>query len=323
MASPVIAVENLRTSFLTKAGESRAVNDVSYSIERGKTLGIVGESGCGKSVTSLSIMRLLEPPGRVVGGKIRFQGKDLLAVNEPEMETIRGAKIAMIFQEPMTALNPVLTMGYQISEQILKHRNCSQQEAKARAIEMLDLVGIPSPEDRYDAYPHQLSGGMRQRGMIAMALSCDPEFLIADEPTTALDVTIQAQILALLQDLQQRLNMTVQFITHDLGVISEVADNVMVMYSGRTCESASTEELFRHPLHPYTKALIHSIPQRGSKQSRLPTIEGSVPSPLAKIPGCPFANRCPKAQSRCREEVPGLRELAPNHLVACHFPMEV
>jgi oligopeptide/dipeptide ABC transporter ATP-binding protein len=323
MAQAVIAVQHLQTSFFTKGGEARAVNDVSYEIKKGETLGIVGESGCGKSVTSLSIMGLLDRPGRVVGGQIKFNGEDLLQLSENKMESLRGMKLAMIFQEPMTALNPVLTIGYQIDEQIVRHMGLSKVEAKARTIEMLRLVGIPAPEERYDTYPHQLSGGMRQRAMIAMAISCDPEFLIADEPTTALDVTVQAQILSLLKDLQTRFNMTMQFITHDLGVISQVADRVMVMYAGRTCEVAKTEDLFASPFHPYTKALIQSLPRRGLRQPRLPTIEGSVPSPLAQHQGCPFANRCNRAQSRCTEEMPQLREITTGHSVACHFPVEI
>lgn len=323
MTDAVISIQNLRTSFFTKRGEAKAVDDVSYSIPKGQTLGIVGESGCGKSVTSLSIMRLLDHPGKVVGGTILFNGRDLLKLSEAEMEDVRGHHMAMIFQEPMTALNPVLTIGYQISEQILRHMNVSPKEAQERATEMLKLVGIPSPHERYHSYPHQLSGGMRQRGMIAMALSCNPQFLIADEPTTALDVTIQAQILELLQSLQQRFNMTVQFITHDLGVISEIADRVMVMYSGKTCEVADTKTLFANPKHPYTAALITSIPQPGRNLQRLPTIEGSVPSPLALPRGCPFQNRCPNVVQACGEMMPPLNEVEPGHQVACHNPVRV
>ena len=318
--NPVIAVQNLRTSFFTRLGEARAVNDVSYSISKGKTLGIVGESGCGKSVTSLSIMGLLDRPGRVTGGKVLFNNKDLLNLNDSEMAQVRGRNIAMIFQEPMTALNPVLTIGEQIEEQILTHLKLDPKAAHERGVEMLNLVGIPSPRERYEAYPHQLSGGMRQRAMIAMAISCDPEFLIADEPTTALDVTVQAQILNLLQSLQQRLQMTMQFITHDLGVISEVADEVLVMYAGQAIERASSQDLFARPLHPYTTALIASRPRRGHLEHRLRTIEGLVPSPLSLGSGCPFANRCPRKQPNCESEKPVLREMSAAHSVACHYP---
>ena len=234
-SSPVIQVNNLETTFFLKSGPFKAVNNISYKIDKGQTLGIVGESGCGKSVTSFSLMRLIERPGIVSGGQVLFEGRDLLKLSDSEIEEVRGGDMAMIFQEPMTALNPVLTIGYQMDEQIMKHKKCSAKESKERAIEMLKLVGIPSPEQRYHSYPHQLSGGMRQRAMIAMALSCDPKFLIADEPTTALDVTIQAQILELIQGLQEKLNMTVQFITHDLGVISEISDQVLVMYGGQMC----------------------------------------------------------------------------------------
>lgn len=319
--NPIIEVKNLETTFFLKSGPFRAVNNVSYSIPKGQTLGIVGESGCGKSVTSFSLMRLIDEPGRITGGQVLFQGKDLLKLSENEMQEIRGGAMAMIFQEPMTALNPVLTIGYQIDEQIMRHKKCSKKEAKERSIEMLQLVGIPSPKERYDNYPHQLSGGMRQRAMIAMALSCDPEFLIADEPTTALDVTIQAQILELIQTLQKKLNMTVQFITHDLGVISEISDQVMVMYAGQTCEMASTEEIFHHPRHPYTAALIASRPKFGERVKRLTTIEGSVPAPHELPPGCPFVNRCPRALPHCAPQKPPLVEMSPGHKVACFNPL--
>lgn len=316
MSSTHIHVKNLKTSFFTKAGEVKAVDDVSYKIERGKTLGIVGESGCGKSVTSYSIMRLLEEPGRVVGGQAFIEDQDLLSLKENEMQKVRGRKMAMIFQEPMTALNPVYTIGFQMDEQIRLHLDLTEAEAKERSIEYLSLVGIPSPAERYDNYPHQLSGGMRQRAMIAMALCCEPEFLICDEPTTALDVTIQAQILELMQEMQEKFNMTMQFITHDLGVISEIADEVMVMYAGRTVEASSAEEIFTNPKHPYTRALLASIPKFGHRVSRLQTIEGSVPSPLQRPKGCAFQNRCPHASQSCRE-MPLLEEQSSNHLVAC------
>lgn len=320
--SPVLSVKNLVTEFPSRLGPVRAVNNISYEINKGETLGIVGESGCGKSVTSFSIMRLIENPGKVAQGEVWLNGRNILAMSETQMEDVRGGEMAMIFQEPMTALNPVLTIGNQIDEQILRHKKVSPAEAKERSIEMLSLVGIPSPAQRYGNYPHQLSGGMRQRAMIAMALSCDPSFLIADEPTTALDVTIQAQILELIQNLQQKLNMTVQFITHDLGVISEISDRVMVMYGGQTCEMARTDELFHHPLHPYTAALIRSRPKFGQRVSRLKTIEGSVPAPHELPKGCPFTNRCSRATEQCRVEKPVLRELSSGHKVACFHPME-
>ncbi len=317
----ILEVKNLETTFSSKAGPVRAVNNISYSIAKGKTLGIVGESGCGKSVTSYSLMRLIEKPGRISGGQVLLNGRDLLKLNEQEMAEVRGGEMAMIFQEPMTALNPVLTIGYQMDEQIIKHKKCTQKESKDRAIEMLRLVGIPSPEERYYAYPHQLSGGMRQRAMIAMALSCDPTFLIADEPTTALDVTIQAQILELIQNLQEKLNMTVQFITHDLGVISEISDNVLVMYGGQTCEQADTQELFLNPRHPYTAALIASRPKFGERVRRLTTIEGSVPAPFELPKGCPFVNRCTRVKSECADIKPPLVEIKPGQTVACFNPL--
>lgn len=318
---PLIEVKNLETTFRSKAGPVKAVNNVSYSINKGKTLGIVGESGCGKSVTSFSVMRLIEYPGKVTGGEVLLNGRDILKLNEDQMEEVRGGEMAMIFQEPMTALNPVMTIGRQMDEQIMKHKKCSAKESKERAVEMLKLVGIPSPEERYHAYPHQLSGGMRQRAMIAMALSCDPQFLIADEPTTALDVTIQAQILELMQGLQEKFNMTVQFITHDLGVISEISDDVMVMYGGQTCEQASTSELFLNPSHPYTAALIASRPKFGERVSRLQTIEGSVPAPYELPKGCPFVNRCNRVKSECAAVKPPLLEIRPGHKVACFNPL--
>jgi len=320
--SPVVKVRNLETTFFSKAGPIKAVNRISYDIYQGETLGIVGESGCGKSVTSFSLMRLIEPPGKITGGEFFLNGRDVLKVSETEMEEIRGDEMAMIFQEPMTALNPVLTIGRQIDEQILRHKKVSENEARERSIEMLNLVGIPSPSERYKTYPHQLSGGMRQRAMIAMALSCDPKFLIADEPTTALDVTIQAQILELIQNLQAKFNMTVQFITHDLGVISEISDRVLVMYGGQTCEITHAQEIFKHPRHPYTFALIKSRPKFGTRVNRLQTIEGTVPAPHELPAGCPFTNRCPRATTQCRLQKPPLTELAPGHSVACFHPME-
>ncbi len=318
----VVKVENLQTTFHTRIGPVRAVDGVSYAIGKGETLGIVGESGCGKSVTAFSLMRLIEPPGEVTGGAVWLGQENILEASETRMRELRGSRMAIIFQEPMTAFNPVLTIGYQMDEQISRHLGVSRQESRERAIDMLSLVGIPSPRERYANYPHQLSGGMRQRAMIAMALSCDPEFLIADEPTTALDVTIQGQILELIQSLQERLSMAVQFITHDLGVISEISDRVLVMYAGRTCEVAPTEILMSAPRHPYTSALIRSIPKFGQRVSRLPAIEGSVPS-LYELPsGCAFQNRCPNAGQRCRDSHPPLTEMASGHQVACFHPVD-
>lgn len=321
MSDIVVSVKNLETTFFSKAGAFKAVNNISYDIHKGETLGIVGESGCGKSVTSFSLMRLIERPGQITGGQVLLNGRDLLKLSEAQMQDVRGGEMAMIFQEPMTALNPVLTIGAQIDEQVMRHKKCSPAEAKERSIEMLSLVGIPSPSERYHNYPHQLSGGMRQRAMIAMSLSCNPSFLIADEPTTALDVTIQAQILELIQNLQEKLNMTVQFITHDLGVISEISDRTMVMYGGQFCETANTDEIFKNPLHPYTAALIGSRPKFGNRVQRLTTIEGSVPAPHEYPKGCPFTNRCSRATEICKNEKPPVQELSAGHKVACFHPM--
>jgi peptide/nickel transport system ATP-binding protein len=318
----VVSVRNLQTTFHTRAGPVRAVDGISYDIAKGRTLGIVGESGCGKSVTSYSLMRLIEPPGEVTAGQVLLHDEDLLSLPEERMEDYRGSRLAMIFQEPMTAMNPVLTVGYQMDEQIMRHMGLTRRQSRQRAVEMLELVGIPSPLERYESYPHQLSGGMRQRAMIAMALSCEPEFLIADEPTTALDVTIQGQILELIQQLQERLHMSVQFITHDLGVISEVSDDVLVMYAGTACEKAPTELLMDAPRHPYTVALMQSIPRIGRRVLRLPAIAGTVPT-LHELPaGCPFQNRCPRATGRCRDERPAMTAVAPGHEVACFNPVD-
>ena len=322
MSDAVVTVEDLQTTFHTRVGPVRAVDGVSFAIGKGETLGIVGESGCGKSVTAFSLMGLIEPPGEITGGAIWLGGENLLALPESRMRDLRGSRMAIIFQEPMTAFNPVLTIGYQLDEQIMRHLGVSRRESRERAEEMLALVGIPSPRERYGSYPHQLSGGMRQRAMIAMALSCDPELLIADEPTTALDVTIQGQILELIQGLQERLSMAVQFITHDLGVISEVADRVLVMYAGRSCEVAPTASLLTAPRHPYTTALLESIPRFGQRVARLPAIEGSVPS-LYELPqGCAFQNRCPNASQRCREAQPPLVPVGSGHSVACFHPVD-
>lgn len=322
--NPVLRVTDLETTFFLKSGPFRAVNRISYDINQGQTLGIVGESGCGKSVTSFSLMKLISAPGKITNGSAVLNGKDLVTATQSEMETIRGGQMAMIFQEPMTALNPVLTIGYQMDEQIQKHLKYSVKDSKDRAIEMLQLVGIPSAAERYSNYPHQLSGGMRQRAMIAMALSCNPKLLIADEPTTALDVTIQAQILELFQGLQEKLKMSVQFITHDLGVISEVSDDVLVMYGGQMCETGNTQDVLTSPKHPYTAALIESRPKMGQRISRLKTIEGSVPAPHELPKGCPFATRCSRVKTECWIEKPKMQpQTNSTHArsVACFNPL--
>jgi len=314
----LLEVRGLRTHFDTDRGLFRAVDGIDFSVGRGRTVGLVGESGCGKSVTSLSIMGLVpSPPGRVEADAVLFDGRDVLKLSADERRRLRGSEMSMIFQEPMTSLNPVHTIGQQIVEAILAHTALSPQPAKARAIEMLELVRIPSAAQRIDDYPHSLSGGMRQRVMIAMALSCEPALLIADEPTTALDVTIQAQILDLLQDLQRRLGMAILIITHDLGVIAEVADDVLVMYAGKIVESASVASLFADPQHPYTIGLLGSIPRLDVDRERLATIEGTVPSPNRQPKGCRFAPRCPFADRRCHDKPPPLRDIAPDHRVAC------
>jgi peptide/nickel transport system ATP-binding protein len=314
----LLEVRGLRTHFHTDRGLFRAVDGIDFSVDRGRTVGLVGESGCGKSVTSLSVMGLVAtPPGIVAADAIRFDGRDVLGLSADERRKLRGGKMSMIFQEPMTSLNPVHTIGQQIVEAILAHTTMSPAAAKKRAIEMLDLVRIPSAAQRVDDYPHRLSGGMRQRVMIAMALSCEPTLLIADEPTTALDVTIQAQILDLLQDLQRRLGMAVLIITHDLGVIAEIADEVVVMYAGKIVESAPVDALFADPQHPYTIGLLGSIPRIEIDRARLSTIEGTVPSPNNQPKGCRFAPRCPFADPRCHLEPPPLRDIGPEHKVAC------
>jgi peptide/nickel transport system ATP-binding protein len=314
---PLLEVDNLRTWFDTLSGTVRSVDGVSFTVERGRTLGIVGESGCGKSVTALSIMRLVPtPPGRHMGA-VRLGGDDLMKLTEREMRRVRGNRISMIFQEPMTSLNPVLTIGRQIAETVRLHRGGSRADALARAVEMLRLVQIPEPERRAQEYPHQLSGGMRQRVMIAMALACDPEVLIADEPTTALDVTIQAQILALINDLQARLGMGVVMITHDLGVVAETCARVVVMYAGRKVEEAEVEDLFDRPLHPYTRALMASMPSMNATAPRLAEIPGLVPAPSELGRGCAFAARCDLARDRCRVERPSLTSHGGSHTVAC------
>jgi peptide/nickel transport system ATP-binding protein len=318
----VLEIRDLVTEFRTDNGVVRAVDGVSFSIPAKGTLGLVGESGSGKSVTALSIMRLVaSPPGRVASGEIRYAGRDLLALPGEEMRAIRGNRIAMIFQEPMTSLNPVYTVGDQVGEAVRLHQKKSKAEARAIAIEMFKLVGIPSPHERIDAYPHQLSGGMRQRVMIAMALACKPDLLIADEPTTALDVTIQAQILALLKGLQREMGMSILLITHDLGVVAETCDEVVVMYAGRVVEQAETKTLFASPRHHYTAGLLASVPgEGGGLEERLREIKGMVPS-LWELPkGCKFVDRCPRAEEKCREEEPQLVQLGASK-VRCHFPV--
>jgi len=321
-AAPLLDVQNLKTHFYTRDGVVRAVNGVSFSVMPGETLAIVGESGCGKSVTSLSILRLIaSPPGRIVEGRILFGGRDLLQLSEREMRSVRGNEISMVFQEPMTSLNPVLTIGRQIAETLTLHRGLSRADAMARSVDMLRLVNIPEPQRRVRAYPHQLSGGMRQRVMIAMALACDPRLLIADEPTTALDVTIQAQILELMRGLKEKTGAAIVLITHDLGVVAEMAQRVVVMYAGRKVEEAPVQALFSSPRHPYTRGLLNSVPRLTEAgmpgRKRLAEIAGMVPSLRDELVGCAFAARCGHATSRCRGESPALEEKAPGHLAAC------
>ena len=319
----LLDVSDLRVYFHTDDGILKAVDGVSFSINGGETLGLVGESGCGKSVTAYSILQLVPaPPARYAGGEIRFRGENLLALNDKAMRRVRGNMISMIFQEPMSSLNPIMKIGRQITEAILEHQKKSKREARDMAIEMLRRVGIPSPETRFNEYPHQMSGGMKQRAMIAMALVCRPQLLIADEPTTALDVTIQAQILDLLNELQRELGMSVLLITHDLGVIAETCDRVAVMYAGRVVEYAPAVELFDKPKHPYTHGLFRSLPTLGEKKAKLAVIPGAVPSPVDFPSGCRFRTRCSMAQEICKQEPP-LREIRPNHFAACHFAEEV
>ncbi|MCM2280375.1 MAG: ABC transporter ATP-binding protein [Bdellovibrionaceae bacterium] len=322
--SVLLEVKNLRTGFKTDDGYFTAVDNVSFQLEKGKTLGIVGESGCGKSVTSLSIMRLIPtPPGKIESGEINFEGRNLLSLPEDEMRKIRGNDIAMIFQEPMTSLNPVFTIGNQIGEAIALHqKNLTKQDVRTKTIEMLKLVGIPEADKRVDEYPHQLSGGMRQRVMIAMALSCNPKLLIADEPTTALDVTIQAQVLELIRKLQREFNASMILITHDLGVVAETCDDVAIMYAGRIVEYGSVEDIFYRPKHRYTKGLLDSIPhfETGHRRERLQTIKGMVPSLLNLPKGCRFADRCPAAAEDCRQADPALLPFGGKHVAACIHP---
>jgi peptide/nickel transport system ATP-binding protein len=317
-SEPLLEIRRLTCSFRTPEGVARAVHDLSLTGGRGETVGVVGESGCGKTVAALAILRLIpEPPGRIESGQILYKGTDLLSLPPREMRRIRGNEISMIFQEPMTSLNPVFTCGYQIREAVLLHQKVNKRDAQARTLEMLHLVGIPDPASCARAYPHQLSGGMRQRVMIAMALSCRPSLLIADEPTTALDVTIQAQILELLQTLQARLGMAVLMITHDLGVIAETTQRVVVMYAGQVVETGRVTDVFHDPRHPYTIALHESIPRRGRKGERLKAIPGRVPDPCGYPSGCRFRERCPYAEARCAAEDTELRMVGPGHFVRC------
>ena len=321
MNPAVLSIKNLKTQFHTAEGVVRAVDGIDLTVRPGTVLGVVGESGSGKSVTALSVMRLIpQPPGKIVSGEAWFNGADLLTLREKEMQAIRGKRIAMIFQEPMTSLNPVFTIGNQISEMLRHHLKISRKDARNRTIELLNLVGIPSADRRVNDYPHQLSGGMRQRVMIAMAISCNPEIIFADEPTTALDVTIQAQILVLLEELRERLGMSLVLISHDLGVIAEVAHEVAILYAGRIVEEAGTDELFAHPLHPYTQGLLSSLPRfdkAGGRRERLQAIPGAVPRMTENLPGCKFSPRCGVAVPHCSQEEPPLKEIRPGHRVRC------
>ncbi len=316
----LLKVENLKTYFFTHEGTVKAVDGISFSINRGETLGLVGESGCGKSVTALSIMRLIpHPPGRIVSGEIYSEGKNLLKYNEKEMRNIRGRKISMIFQEPMTSLDPVFTIGHEIMEAVRLHSSVNKKDAKNKTIETLRIVGMPDAEKIIHNYPHELSGGMRQRAMIAMALCCNPTLLIADEPTTALDVTIQAQILRLINELKDEFGASVLLITHDLGVVAEMCDNVAVMYAGHIVEHTDVDTIFSNPLHPYTKGLNKSIPRLDVDMERLETIKGLVPNLIDLPSGCPFHPRCSYCSAKCMKEMPVLKEAADNHLVKCHL----
>ena len=317
---PILQVQNLIVKFNTLEGVVNAVNGVSFTADAGKTLGIVGESGCGKSVSVLSVMGLIpDPPGKIVDGRILFMGEDLTKLDDKRLESIRGARIGMVFQDPMTSLNPVLTIGKQIREAMTLHLGISKEEARVRSLELLSLMGIPKPDERFNDYPHQFSGGMRQRVMIAMALSCSPDILIADEPTTALDVTIQAQILELTKRLQDELGMGIIWITHDLGVIAELADRVVVMYAGYIVEEADVSDLYHDPRHPYTLALLDSLPSvdQSRAHERLATIPGSPPDGIALFAGCPLAPRCRFAVDRCLHQNPGLKKIGPDHKAAC------
>ncbi|MCX7694271.1 MAG: ABC transporter ATP-binding protein [Caloramator sp.] len=320
----LLSIKNLKTYFYTEDGVIKAVDDVSLSIREGETLGVVGESGCGKSITAMSILKLIpNPPGKIVEGEIIFDGKDLTKATDEEIRKIRGNKISVIFQEPMTSLNPVFTIGDQIIEAIVLHQNMNKEKAREKAIDMLKLVGIPRADEVVDAYPHELSGGMRQRAMIAMAMACNPKLLIADEPTTALDVTIQAQILDLMRDLKNKTNTSIMLITHDLGVVAEMADHVVVMYAGKVVEEANVYEIFKNPMHPYTLGLLESKPILNQDKERLNSIPGQVPNPLNMPEGCYFHPRCSKAMDICKKEQPGLCTVKDGHRVACHLYREV
>jgi peptide/nickel transport system ATP-binding protein/oligopeptide transport system ATP-binding protein len=320
-AAPVLDVRGLKTVFRTRSGEVHAVNNVSFSLKKGELLGVVGESGSGKSVTMMSLVGLLPtPPAEVRGGEVLLAGRDLLKISQRELQDIRGAKVGFVFQDPMTSLNPVFPVGDQIMEPLFRHQKLSKGAARARAIELLQLVGIPDAEARLKSYPHQFSGGMRQRVMIAIALACDPDVLIADEPTTALDVTIQAQILELVKELRQKLGMAIVWITHDLGVIAGIADRIMVMYGGQIVEQGAVAEVFKAPAHPYTRALLKTVPAlHGPRAERLLAIEGQPPILTADPTACPFAPRCAHVHDRCRVENPRRRDLSPGHDVACHW----
>lgn len=316
----LLDVKDLKIYFEKNGTVSKAVDGINFSVVEGETLGLVGESGCGKSVTSLSLMRLLPvPPAKIAGGEIIFRGKDILTLGERELRAIRGKEISMIFQEPMSSLNPVFTAGFQIGEMLSTHTRMSPREIKGRVLRLLEKVEIPAPDRAYACYPHQLSGGMRQRVMIAMAIACSPKLLIADEPTTALDVTIQAQILKLFQRLKSEFKMSLLLITHNLGMVSDLADRIAVMYAGTIVETCKTELLFEAPLHPYTQGLIKSVPTLGEKKARLDAIPGAVPDPSAKPSGCPFHPRCYLKGDICSRETPRLREVLPGHFAACHF----
>lgn len=318
MSKNLVEFRNLKTYFYTEGGVVKAVNDVSFNIREGETIAIVGESGCGKSVTAMSMIKLVPtPPGKIISGDVLFEGKSILKLSDEELRDIRGNKISVIFQEPMTSLNPVFTVGNQIDEAIILHQKLSKSQAKAKSIEMLKLVGIPRAEEIYSSYPHELSGGMRQRVMIAMALSCNPKLLIADEPTTALDVTIQAQILDLMRNIKAKLNTSIMLITHDLGVVAEMADYVVVMYAGKVVEEAPVLELFKNPMHPYTIGLLNSKPPINKEVKRLYSIPGQVPNPVNMPENCYFCKRCEKKIDRCEKEQPQLIEVSKGHKVSC------
>jgi len=316
-SNTVLSLKALGVSFFTDAGELKVVENVSFDIERGQTIALVGESGCGKSVTALAVMGLLDYPGRIVGGSLRFDGTELVGSSASEWQKLRGLRIGMIFQEPMTSLNPVFTIGDQIAEVLKHHFQLDTSQANAEVLRLLQVVGIPAPEKRMVQYPHELSGGMKQRAMIAIAIACKPDLLIADEPTTALDVTIQAQILELLRSLQRDFGMAILLITHNLGVVAHFAEEVMVMYAGHLCEHAPVRDLFKNPRHPYTHALLASLPNPLNRHSMLASISGSVPSPLDFPSGCRFAGRCEHAQTACATQVPPVTQVSPRHKVAC------